>query len=367
MGNKQDSPPYNPLDIPEIRDLIAHYLDRKDFLSCIRVSRDWFLYFILPIWKTIDFEKDATTFTKIASGVLNKYGRFISQAVNISDLDHLQALQHSKVNSLKFIKVQLSISCIYQQILSDTIRRSEGSLQLIDIFAEPSDPDTLAEQRKHGKHFFNTADAISSLPKSSGEGCVMRQDICRFCPILKDIRFDQGDPATTSALLAKTFEGLESCTLSTQVLAASTVLGLIAHQDSLTSIAVTKSIIGGDTETLKDASTMQWLYMIPLLCPHLQILSLEPFICDIDEIENHNWACGDLQELRVRVKGLDDPQDIKACLKQVCLQKRVCQDAVVFKDKATVVARVAQYLLQFKRLRIICLGTQVYNLPSCSA
>ncbi|KAF9127948.1 hypothetical protein BGW39_005459 [Mortierella sp. 14UC] len=467
----QSCPPYPALEIPEIRNRLTSHLDRKDCLSCIRVSRDWFQYFVRPIWHTIDFYRDATAFSKVTPNVLDKYGGFISRAVNISDMDHLQALQHSKVDALKFIKAQVSVACVYQQILSDIIHRCEGSLQSIDIFSEPSEPDTLVEQRKHGRHYFNTIYAISSPPKSkSAEGgtglttlmftrlcisreefssllrrcpnlremtlhqvllfghapsltlftgsklrclvasfaqvwdldpqdlsgpsllayfpllekwhvpsldrspnaslAVMRHDISHYCPVLKDIRFDRGDPATASALLANTFKILESCTLSTQVLAASTVLGLVAHRDSLTSISITKiptDLIRG-SDALCDALSVQWLYMIPRLCHRLQVLSLGSFVCEIDEIENHDWVCADLRELRICVRGLTSAQNVEACLKQVCVQRRACgADVTRPRKEETTVGRVAQHLLQFKHLKTVCLGTQVYYLPSLSS
>ncbi|KAG0279866.1 hypothetical protein BGZ95_012033 [Linnemannia exigua] len=469
----QRRPPYPFLGIPEIRDRIASYLDRKDCLSCIRVSIEWHHYFLRPIWETIDFEKDDATFDKATSEVLAKYGGFISQVVNISDLGHLQALQHSKINALKVIKAQVSVSSIYQQILSDTIQRSEGSLQLIDLFAEPSIPDTLMEQRKHGKHYFNISYTISSTLNLPGEGkglttllltrlclsresfssllqrcpslreltlnqvslfnhmpsltlftgsklqclvasfsqvwdldphdlsapsllthfpllekwhvpslarscnaslAVMRQDISRYCLVLKHIRFDQGDPAMASTLLAKTFGGLETCVLSARVLAASTILGLAAHQNSLTSLYITKACAPIFTDvvredgTLRDATTAQWLYMIPRLCHRLRVLSLESFVCDIEDIENNVWACTDLQELGLCVKDLDSVQDIEACIKHVCNQRRAPRtvDLERFQNSETIVARTARYLLRFKYLKTVCLGTQAYSLPSPS-
>ncbi|KAG0365432.1 hypothetical protein BGX24_004157 [Mortierella sp. AD032] len=365
----QRSPPYPLLEIPEIRDLISSYLSRKDCVLCIRVSRDWFQYFVRPIWKTIDFEKDAAAFSKVNSYVLTKYGGFISQAVNISVMDHLQTLQHSKINSLKLIKAQVLNSCLYQQILSDTIRRSEGSLQSINIFAESSDPDTLAEQRKHGKHFFNIADTISSPPKPSGEGCGLTAlSLGRICISRESFSslMERWDPATASTLLGATFGGLESCTLSAQVLAVSTVLGLITHQKSLTSLYITKTYgltkfdVAQEDAALKDTQLVQWLYMIPRLCHRLQVLSLELFVCDINEIESHVWACADLRELRLRVKGLDSDQDIDMCLKQVRNQRRPYDlNMKKSQNSETIVTRVARHLLQFKHLKTVCLGTQV--------
>ena len=39
----------NPLDLSEIRALVARYLNRKDLVICLRVSRDWFNDFIGPV------------------------------------------------------------------------------------------------------------------------------------------------------------------------------------------------------------------------------------------------------------------------------------------------------------------------------
>ncbi|KAF8943150.1 hypothetical protein BGZ47_005762, partial [Haplosporangium gracile] len=50
--------PKNPLDLPELRALVATYFDRKDLVVCLRVSRDWLKDFVGPVWYTIDFVKE---------------------------------------------------------------------------------------------------------------------------------------------------------------------------------------------------------------------------------------------------------------------------------------------------------------------
>ncbi|KAG0047831.1 hypothetical protein BGZ90_007771, partial [Linnemannia elongata] len=48
----------DPLDLSKIHALVAPYLDRKDLVICLRVSRDWFNDFVGPVWHTIDMAKD---------------------------------------------------------------------------------------------------------------------------------------------------------------------------------------------------------------------------------------------------------------------------------------------------------------------
>ncbi|KAF9121419.1 hypothetical protein BGW39_010553 [Mortierella sp. 14UC] len=103
----QEPSPGKPLDLPEIRTRIASFLSRKDCVSCMRVSRDWFFDFAPCVWHTIDFGNYSTAFSSLATNVLDKYASFISQTLNITELSHIQALQHYKVDSIQSMKVYL--------------------------------------------------------------------------------------------------------------------------------------------------------------------------------------------------------------------------------------------------------------------
>ncbi|KAF9922836.1 hypothetical protein FBU30_007024 [Linnemannia zychae] len=94
--------PVNPLEIPEIRVLIAKHLDRRDAVPCMRVSQDWFRDFAPVVWYEIDFSK-RTPLYYITSNVLQKYGSYIGRVCKVSTLQHLLFLQHSNVDSIRYL------------------------------------------------------------------------------------------------------------------------------------------------------------------------------------------------------------------------------------------------------------------------
>ncbi|KAF8938496.1 hypothetical protein BGZ47_008554 [Haplosporangium gracile] len=180
MQRAQEVPPTSPIELARIRGRIATFLDRKDALSCMCVSRDWFHDFVPSVWHTIDFAKDAIAFATIAFAtiapeVLDKYGDLICQVLNITTEDQLESLQSANVDSLKLIEARVAISCVYHQLLSDTIRRNRGSTQSIAIHGQPPNPDTLEEQWKHVQYFLNATNAISSFHPLSESEAATRQ------------------------------------------------------------------------------------------------------------------------------------------------------------------------------------------------
>jgi hypothetical protein len=465
MQLTKDSPSsINALDLSEIRTVVARYLDCQDCLSCMRVSRAWFQDFAPSVWHTIDFENDMTSFLSVSPQVLEKYGAFISKAINITDTDHLESLQHAKVNSLKTINVHLSSDCIYREMLSDLMLRCSRSFRTMDIRCDSPSPDTFEEQRKHSRHFLRIADMfardLSSLPDNSmsparaGGNCLRtlqlwnlcitregfstilrcspsldeltlyRTVILRYkasiplytgsnlrylsaslnqiyahdtkdpdapclllhfpllqewniswmnrpdhwtsdpiseafsawCPQLRNITFATQSTELISNLLINTFEKVEACTFSAKNLTTSTALGLVAHQETLTSLTI--------TDTTKDKSLVQWFHMIPRMCSHLQVLTLESLVFDSELLDTFQWSCIGLRVLRVQFKDLDDAWDIDGCLKQLCDWRRFGGSSLVpFKNKKKVATNVCQYLFQFEELRTVWLGTKDYYLP----
>lgn len=169
------------------------------------------------------------------------------------------------------------------------------------------------------------------------------EEFSAWCPQLSKITFGAESTELISNLLINTFERIEICTFSAKNLTASTALGLVAHQKSLTSITITVAT--------KYKTLVQWFHMIPRMCTHLQVLSLESLVFDSEAVDTSQWGCKRLQELRMQFKDLNDPWDIDGCLKQLCDWRRFGGSSL------------AQYLSQFENMRTIWLGTRDYYLP----
>ncbi|KAH7034405.1 hypothetical protein BKA57DRAFT_476086 [Linnemannia elongata] len=455
------SPSTKALDLPEIRVRVASFLLRKDCLPCMRVSRAWFQDFAPAVWSTLDFANDATAFAKVTPEVLEKYGGFISQALNISTFEHVQALQHVKVNSITTMKIQLLGDWRWRALLSDLLRRSHGSITSLTFGCHRPNPDKFEEQRRHAHYYMQVNDIFAPFPSSTDPRsnaslgtrlkslslthvCLTREgfssilqysplldeltlvrvmlichkpgiplytgsalryltsdfgqvwcndnldpsapclllhfpllekwhitslfsdgkqaidlnnlDFSSWCPFLKTVAFKSSNTEAMSALLLKNFKALESCTLPAKTLAMSTTLGLVSHLESLTIIRITGEI--------QDATSTHLFSVIMKLCRNLQVLSFESLVCDVEAVERYPWGCKELEELRVRFKGLDTPQDIDGCIKKLCSSRRSSGIIVTRPmDTDTISSRIAQYLLQFKQLRTVWLGGRDYYLP----
>ncbi|KAF9090877.1 hypothetical protein BGX29_011255 [Mortierella sp. GBA35] len=399
----------NPLDLSEIRTHIASFLNRKDCLSCMRVSRDWFHDFVKPVWHTVDCAKD-TAFVNVTSVVLDTYGGYISKVNNITTFANLQALQHGKVNSIKSMDIILLDNWLFREMLSDLVRRCQGSIRSLDIRCQSPNPNTLEEQRKRNVHYYHVNDLFTTFPSSPDTGesasrgsslttlqlthvCLTREgfsSLLRCCPNLdrltisqvmllyhkpsiplftgsklrylaasfaQTVRFGNDNKETMSNLLLYSFTGLESVAFPAQNLVMSTALGLITHQETLTSIRI--------MDKIQDPSLMQWFYFLPRLCRNLEVLSIEQLVLNMDAVEKHRWSCEKLKELRVRFEGLDTPQDIDGCLMNICVRSCTSDTPLAGPgtNMETISSRVTHHLLHFKKLKTVWLGTKVHYLP----
>lgn len=460
--------PKNPLDLPEIRTRVAYFLGRKDCLSCIRVSRGWFRDFVPSSWHTIDFENDAAAFTAVTPEVLDKYGGFIAQALNVEGPERLSALQHSRVDSVRIMDICLPGSWVYRELLSDLMLRCSGSIKDLSIRSYPPDPDTFEEQRKWAGYYMHVNDIFAQFPPWPGQEATPNQGRClrtlslnrvcitregfsallrccpsldkltlfrvmfirhrpavtlytgsslrylsasvaqvwchdeedrsapclllhfpllkewnisqldrsehwtsditpppvnfsKWCPFLKTITFaaataEYGSERTEimTDLLLHSFEALEACILSAKNLVSSSTLGLISHQETLTSVTITNELL--------DATSMQWVHLIMKLCGNLEFFSFESLECNMTDCV---WRSRNLKELRVRFMGLETKQDIDECVSQLCWSRKI--SCFIWargpRTRDAIFPQVAQHLFQFKKLRAVWLGTKNYYLP----
>ncbi|KAF9279135.1 hypothetical protein BGZ88_000158 [Linnemannia elongata] len=405
----------DPLNLSEIRALVAPYLDRKDLVICLRISRDWFNDFVGLVWHTIDMTKDKK-FVGISPKILHKYGHCIRQVFNIHVFGHLKTLQHPKVDSVVSTSIVNFIVPGARLLAFDFIRRCSHftvgtrltSLTLTGIWFSHegftnllrSSPTLrkLALSKVVTVHYTGELEfdifrdaSVTSLHASLADICMpdpgpgwapsllhhfsrleewhlpavdrpenwdgdadFRRQLEECCPRLKTLRFDQVDDADKlSDLLLDSFIELESCTFSAKNLSNSMVLSLVSHLNTLTTIII--------TDKCTDAETMRWLYLIPKSCSRLRVLSIRDLVLDMAIVKQHEWSCEDLTELHVRFEGLEDTQFIYGCIKDMCSRR---QRPYRITPGDSISTQVSNHLLGFYRLTTVSLGTKVYSLPS---
>ncbi|KAG0272306.1 hypothetical protein BGZ96_005389 [Linnemannia gamsii] len=194
--------------------------------------------------------------------------------------------------------------------------------------------------------------------KNWGNDAAFRRELRDCCPRLKTLRFDPVlETDKLSDLLFNSFRQPESCTFSAKNLSQGMVLSLICHLKTLTTVIL--------TDKCTDRATLRWLYLIPKSCSHLEVLSMQEVVLDMDSVDDHEWSCKYLRELRVRFEGLEDARDIIECLKNVYIQRR--RPNTHLPAVESISSRVSRHLLQFDRLAIVSLGSNTYNLRLADA
>ncbi|KAG0373855.1 hypothetical protein BGX24_011164 [Mortierella sp. AD032] len=154
--------PKSPLDLPEIRTRIATFLTRKDCISCMCVSQNWFKDFLKPVWHTIDVTKDKM-FIGLPSNVLEKYGHSVRRILNVSTWEHALGLQHPKLREVKAISIENHREAYHRVVQYDFIRRCSGTLTDLEFRCRPRHPDTMSEQLKRSD-FYLDANALIPSP-----------------------------------------------------------------------------------------------------------------------------------------------------------------------------------------------------------
>ncbi|KAG0367591.1 hypothetical protein BGX24_003164 [Mortierella sp. AD032] len=175
----------NPLNLPEIRTRISLFLDPKDCLSCMRVSRDWFEDFVRPVWHTIDFDKDRR-FNNIEPKVLEKYGGLIKRTLNISTFEHVLSLQHPKVDSIHALTIVFIGDWHFRELIADLIRRCRDRIIDLAMLCLPCEADTVVEQREHAHSYIHLSILMTtSMPSNSSNlsrgNCLESLKLSRSC------------------------------------------------------------------------------------------------------------------------------------------------------------------------------------------
>lgn len=169
------------------------------------------------------------------------------------------------------------------------------------------------------------------------------QIIAEYCPFLNTLGFGEATTDNLSELLIECFQLVESCTFSAKNLEVVTTVACINHMQTMTSVTITDEL----PPEANHSFMMKWVYFIPKLCLHLQYLSIEKLVLDMDTVQKHQWSCRNLRELIVKFKGLECEEDVEQCVMEVCAWRRLGANPPL---EGTMVSRVVHHLSQFDRM-----------------
>ncbi|KAF9189321.1 hypothetical protein BGZ50_000844 [Haplosporangium sp. Z 11] len=222
-------------------------------------------------------------------------------------------------------------------------------------------------------------------------------------PAEETVDFDTTDSGSVSKLLSGIFYNLWSIKFCEpeETLQMNVLTSILVHNDTLRSLVITPAIQADKEKepAYQQQANDRAILLVPRICRKLQVLSFESVVMDMDLIEDHEWACKDLRELRLKIKGLESPAEIDGCLEQfvalrgalrrrggrhtkgppqVSLLKtpflssapnvrvldggsRAKDEDELGRESKSISERVLRHLLSFKKLTTVWLGTKDYH------
>ncbi|KAF9094685.1 hypothetical protein BGX27_001383 [Mortierella sp. AM989] len=129
----------NPIDIPEIRALVATFISRSDAISCSLVCKAWCQDFTARIWYSIQ-SIDCHLykgFEKLDPSIISKHGSLIRKVDHISGED-FSALRHPSIKNLS--KLYIILNSISRSWIVDLLRQNRNTIKelwLVDCGPDP--------------------------------------------------------------------------------------------------------------------------------------------------------------------------------------------------------------------------------------
>ncbi|KAK3827990.1 MAG: hypothetical protein J3Q66DRAFT_321575 [Benniella sp.] len=210
---------------------------------------------------------------------------------------------------------------------------------------------------------------------------LIRDEIARHCPSLKTLYLETRPPVGIS-VLTQALQNLTAICILNEHLSAEMVMAILNHQETLIEVATFFDGNLLEMEVIPEVESHQldtsgWIVQsLPRRCTRLKIFELILLEVDMDDIEMTDWGCHDLEELSIRIKGLDTKQEIDRTIQlweegRIAVSKKQVMDVQVESSMSpqlegiippsdnSIEARVARHLLKFKKLRQVWLGWKV--------
>ncbi|KAF9434952.1 hypothetical protein BGZ76_007148 [Entomortierella beljakovae] len=208
--------------------------------------------------------------------------------------------------------------------------------------------------------------AHSSQPDVSIE--TIKAETTRYCPLLKTI-FTELISNYTVQLLVSGFEKLKGVCILHKHMSTEVIMAILSHHETLECV-MTYTLFHkfyeyeGVLPVDAHFQTHGWVVQTLLrLCPRLTTFEFPLYEMDMDDIEKGEWICDGLEELHIRIRGLDTKDAISRAL-QLWVDWRemgkvspsLANVLVCNREKHSLEERVARHLLKFKKLDSVWLG-----------
>ncbi|KAF9909391.1 hypothetical protein BX616_011201 [Lobosporangium transversale] len=151
----------------------------------------------------------------------------------------------------------------------------------------------------------------------------IKNTLKKYNSSVKELSTMQAAGSMVHDLLAKAFKSIEFICLSYEKLSASGILGLLLHKSTLTIVRANNpdirdwSYYADQVIPVRDTFADAWMiHLIFSRCALLTFVDLPGHEMDMDMIDSFPWACNDLVQLRIRIKGLDTKELIMATIRK---------------------------------------------------
>ncbi|KAI1293406.1 hypothetical protein EDD11_008429 [Mortierella claussenii] len=211
----------------------------------------------------------------------------------------------------------------------------------------------------------------------------IKDEFSRCCPLLQAVCVELPS-AAAAEVYVHAFQNLTKVCILHNSLSAELLMAILSHQATLV-IFMTYTPSSGiyDQEEVPEVNmhfqTFTWMALMPLrLCPKLTTFYMSMYEFGIEELEQAISQYDVLKDLRIRIRNLDTAEKVDHALQMWVdgirhrrsnnnnldgMQKEGAQDTPIsVLGNLSIEERVAQYLLRYKNLECIWLGTRVYRM-----
>ncbi|KAI1310792.1 hypothetical protein EDD11_003669 [Mortierella claussenii] len=152
---------------------------------------------------------------------------------------------------------------------------------------------------------------------------IVKIGLDKYCPNVRHGRINDVVSVIINGLLTKAFEDLETICVHYNHITSYVILSLLYHKLTLTAFTTYKPDIKDwtyDTDCVipvDDTCSEGWMvHLMMSSCPFLKRVELPSHEMDMDMADHFPWICTELEELRIRIKGLNTQGVIMKAINQ---------------------------------------------------